>query len=253
MLTVSVVMPAYNCEKTIIEAVESVLSQTYSDFELLIIEDCSKDNTRKVIEKLAGSDERIKLLINDKNSGASYSRNRGVKEAKGQWIAFLDSDDIWREDKLEKQMQMTKKFPDAVLFYTASAFMTEEGNRYSYIMEAQEKISYKELLSRNLVSCSSVLVKSEIMKNIKMPGDEMSEDYYTWLKILQDNEYAYGVNEPLLIYRLMGNSKSSNRLKAAKMTYNTYRAVGYNVLVAAWLVFKYTFYSVTKRFKIKHI
>ena len=84
-----------------------------------------------------------------------------------------------------------------------------------------------------------------------MPGDEMSEDYYTWLKILQKNEYAYGLNEPLLIYRLMGESKSSNRLKAAKMTYNTYKAIGYNVWVSVWLVFKYTFYSVSKRRKIK--
>lgn len=251
MITVSVVMPAYNCEKTINEAVESVLNQTYSDFELLIIEDCSKDQTRKVAERLASKDARVKLLINEKNSGASYSRNRGVKEAKGEWIAFLDSDDMWKADKLEKQLEFAHNNQETVLFYTASEFMTEDGKRYSYIMEAQKKISYKELLRKNLVSCSSVLVKSEVMKKIEMPGDEMSEDYFTWLKITRDYGYACGLNEPLLVYRLMGESKSSNRLKAARMTYNTYRAIGYNLLMSAWLVFKYTFYSVTKRRKIK--
>lgn len=248
---VSVIIPAYNCEKTIVEAVESVLKQTYRDFELLIIEDCSKDNTVAVIEDLAKKDDRIKLLLNEKNSGASYSRNRGVKEAKGKWIAFLDSDDMWTPDKLEKQLQLAEKNSEGVLFYTASAFMNEEGKRFEYIMNAQEKISYKELLKKNLVSCSSVLVKSEVMKEIKMPGDDMSEDYFVWLKLTKDYGYAYGLDEPLLIYRLMGESKSSNRLKAAKMTYNTYKAIGYNVLISAWLVFKYTFYSVSKRNKIK--
>ena len=118
-------------------------------------------------------------------------------------------------------------------------------------MEAEEKTTYKTLLKKNLVSCSSAMVKTEIMKNIKMPNDAMHEDYYVWLTILKEHKYAYGVNEPLLIYRLTENSKSSNRIKSAKMLFNSYSAVGYRKIKAFVLMLRYTYHSVTKRYKIK--
>lgn len=247
---VSVVMPAYNAELFIEDSIRSVIRQTFQEWELIVIDDGSCDDTSRIVSELASTDERIKFYHNDRNSGASYTRNRAISLATGEWIAFLDSDDLWREDKLEKQVALSEEHPEAVIFYTASSFIKENGEPYEYVMEAMERISYDVLLRKNLLSCSSVMIRSSIMKDIKMPSDKMHEDYYAWLNVLKKHKYAYGVNEPLLIYRLRNNSKSSNRIKSAIMCYNTYRAVGYNMFVSAFLVFRYALYSVSKRYKI---
>ena len=251
MAFVSVVMPAYNAEKTVGEAIESVLNQTYTDYELIIVNDCSKDRTAEILDGFLKIDKRIKVFHNEKNLGVSATRNYAVSKAGGEWIAFLDSDDAWRVDKLEKQLEIINANPDAVLSYTASSFIFADGRASKYVMEAEEKTNYRTLLKRNLVSCSSVMVKSNVMKSIKMPNDAMHEDYYVWLTILKKHKYAYGVNEPLLIYRLSENSKSSNRIKSAKMLFNSYRAVGYRKIRAFLLVIAYSYHSITKRHKIK--
>ncbi len=251
MPTISVIMPAYNAEKTIKYAIESVLNQTYRDFELIVINDCSTDNTESVIANYVKKDSRVIHLNNQYNAGVSYTRNRAVECARGEWIAFLDSDDIWRSNKLEKQMCLVKSIDNAVLIYTASSFISSEGEPYSYILAAEEKIDYSTLLKKNLISCSSAVVKSSMMKKIKMPNDAMHEDYYVWLKILKEHKYAYGINEPLLIYRLSNNSKSSKRLKSAKMLYNTYRALGYSFVISSFLTGRYTIHSLRKRRNIK--
>ena len=248
---ISVIMPAYNAEKTIRQAIDSVLSQTYRDLELIVINDCAKDATKEIIEEYMAQDDRVRMIDNKVNSGVSVSRNKGIADAKGEYIAFLDSDDMWREDKLEKQLKVMKD-NNAVLSYTASAFIDQDGNPYNYVMEAEEKTTLDTLLRKNLISCSSAMVKTDVMKKIRMPGDKMHEDYYVWIKILKKYKYAYGVNEPLLIYRMSANSKSSSRVKSAIMIYNTYHAVGYNVVSAGFLTLRYTIHSVSKRHNIKH-
>ncbi len=250
MPQISVIMPAYNAAKTIDSAIGSVLKQTYKDFELIVIDDCSNDNTQELIKSYAESDDRIVLLQNEKNSGVSATRNYGISRAAGKWIAFLDSDDMWREDKLEKQLALLEKIEGAVISYTASAFIDENGNSFGYVMEAEEKTDFSTLLKRNLLSCSSVMIKADVMKALKMPGDQMHEDYYIWLKVLKEHKYAYGLNEPMLIYRLSSNSKSSGRLKSAKMTFNTYHAYGYCKLSALMLMLRYSIHSITKRKRI---
>ena len=252
MPCVSVIMPAYNSEKTISEAVTSVLRQTFDDLELLIVNDCSSDGTDEIIRSFAKEDPRIVIIENEKNSGVSYSRNVAIARADGEWIAFLDSDDVWREDKLESQLRLMSEHPGSSICYTASAFMDSRGNPYQYVMAAEEKIEYSTLLRKNLLSCSSVMIRASVMKDIKMPSDRMHEDYYTWLTVLRDGGYACGINEPMLTYRLSENSKSSGRVKSAKMLYRTYRAVGYNAIVSGMLVSRYFWHSVTKRYKIKN-
>ena len=247
---VSIVMPAYNCEAFVEDSIRSIIDQTFDDWGLIVINDGSTDKTAEIISRLAASDPRINFIENESNMGVSYTRNRAISLADGEWIAFLDSDDLWREDKLEKQLALLSTHQDAVISYTASAFITEDGTPYEYVMKAPTIVDYKMLMSKNLLSCSSVIVKTSVMKQIKMPSDKMHEDYYTWLRILGDNQVAYGVNEPLLIYRLRKNSKSSSRIKSALMLLNTYCAVGYNIFLSAFLVFKYVFYSVSKRHKI---
>ena len=244
---VSIIMPAYNAAKTIRDSIESIQAQTFKDWELIVIDDGSKDETANILQEMTAADNRIHFLQNERNSGASYTRNRAVELAIGEWIAFLDSDDLWMPEKLEKQLALAKSYPDMVVCYTASSFIDDDSKPYSYVMPAIERLTYRQLLCKNLMSCSSVMIRASVMKEIKMPNDKMHEDYYVWLKVVKEYGEAYGINEPLLIYRLCSNSKSSNRFKSAKMLYNSYRAVGYNVISSGFLVFRYAFYSVSKR------
>lgn len=251
MAKVSVIMPAYNAEKYIAESVNSVLEQTYQDFELIIVDDCSGDRTYEMILDMQKKDSRIVVYKNPQNAGVAATRTFAISKAKGEWIAFLDSDDLWRNDKLEKQVGLIEGNKEIDISYTASAYINEEGKSFSYVLHAKEKVSYKELLKANIMSCSSVMVKKDIIQRIGMVRDDMHEDFTAWLLILREGRLAYGIDEPLLIYRLVGNSKSSNRVKSAKMIFNSYRYVGYNCLSATLYMLRYSIYSISKRRNIR--
>lgn len=245
---ISIIMAAYNAEKTINQAIDSVLAQTYTDWELVVVNDCSKDNTVAIIE--AYHDPRIRLIQNPENKGASYTRHHGVLEAKGNWIAILDSDDAWTNDKLEKQVALQGK-TNANLLYTASTFMDSNGNSIDWVLHAPLKIDYRQLLKQNLVSNSSVLVNKELYLKYEILGNNMHEDFACWLNFLKSGEFAYGVDEPLLIYRLSKNSKSGNKIKAAKMNWKTYRTVGLNIFEAAYYMVLYTVNGLKKYKNLK--
>lgn len=250
-LLVSVVMPAFNAEKTIGQAIRSVLKQTHRKLELLIIDDGSADGTLSIAEAYAKQDERIRILRNGGNRGVSYSRNHGVKEARAEWIAFLDSDDLWAPEKLEKQIPAINSNPSCRLFYTGSAFVDEQGEGYEYILRVPERLTYRDLLKQNLISCSSVLAEKAALEEHPMQRDPMiHEDFATWLNILRDGACAVGVDEPLLIYRLSGKSKSGNKLRAAKMQWRTYRAVGLGRVKAIPYFMVYAWRNVKKYKKI---
>ncbi|HOT22718.1 MAG TPA: glycosyltransferase family 2 protein [Sedimentibacter sp.] len=144
---ISIIMPAYNCEKYVEEAINSVLAQSYRNWELIVIDDGSVDNTRNIITEYLQNDFRISLLSNEKNIGVSAARNRGIDFAKGKWIAFLDSDDMWTPYKLEKQIEAVEE-NNAEFIFTGSAYINEEGKPYKGIFEVPEKVSYKRLKSR---------------------------------------------------------------------------------------------------------
>lgn len=249
-MLVSIIMPAYNAEKTIKESINSVLSQTYENFELIVVNDCSRDNTEEIIKEFESCDSRVHYYKNEANSGVSYTRNRGVKLAKGDFIAFLDSDDMWTETKLWEQVEFVKNNPQAKLVFTGSGFIDNDGVLQEYVMEVPEKISFRKLLKQNLISCSSVMVESSYIKNVSMPDDKMHEDYATWLTILKKEKYAYGINKPLLIYRVSANSKSSNKIKAAKMTWLVYRYIGLDVFSSIYYMTFYAIKSLKKYSKI---
>ncbi len=225
---ISIIMAAYNAEQTLGQAVTSVLNQTYPNFELLIIDDCSKDNTLAIAEKFRENDKRVRVIQNMQNSGVSYTRRHGLEEAKGEWIAILDSDDAWASDKLEKQIKLQKE-TGGDLLYTGSAFMGSKGDPINWYLSAPPQIGYRKLLKQNLISNSSALVRKELYEKYYVSGDNMHEDFAVWLGILKSGKFAYGVDEPLLIYRLSKTSKSGNKFKAAKMNWNTYRYMGLNV------------------------
>ena len=230
---ISIIMAAYNAEKTIKQAIGSVLKQTYSNFELLVINDCSSDETAEIVKKIAARDKRVRLLSNQRNIGVSYSRKRGLEEASGAWIAILDSDDEWVPQKLERQMSLQKR-TNAKLLFTGSSFMDAEGNAINWYLHAPNEVTYPQLLKQNVISNSSALVRKDLYERYYVIDDRLHEDFAIWLRILRDGEKAYGVDEPLLVYRVAKSSKSGNKFKAAKMNWRTYRYVGLNLLAASY-------------------
>lgn len=238
---VSVIMAAYNAEKTIEQSINSVLNQTYPAVELLVVDDYSQDRTVKLVENIMARDNRVRLIYNKENSGVSYTRKHGLEEAKGAWIAILDSDDIWAPEKLEKQIILQKKM-NADLLFTGSAFMDSDGQPIDWYLHAPSEVTYRHLLKQNVLSNSSSLARKELYEKYYAVGDGMHEDFAVWLGILKEGKKAYGVDEPLLTYRIAKSSKSGNKIKAAKMNWNTYRYIGLNPLSAfyyeCWYVVK---------------
>ena len=246
---VSIVIPVYNAKKYLKESIDSVINQTYKKWELILINDASTDNSKNIINNYL-SNKKIKLINLEKNSGVSIARNTGVLNSKGKYIAFLDSDDIWDPKKLQKQMELIKN-KDANFTYTGVTYINEDGKNNSFIFEVPEKTCYKKLLKQNIIACSSVLIKKDFLLENKMPGDYMHEDYATWLSILKKEKNAYGINEPLLIYRISSNSKSGNKFRAFKMNWNTYRYLKLNVFQSIYYMSYYVIRNLKKYHRIK--
>lgn len=242
---ISIIMAAYNTEKTIEQAINSVLSQTYTNFELLVVNDCSTDRTAELVKSIAAKDSRVRLISNVKNSGVSYTRKHGLEEAKGSWIAILDSDDAWAPKKLEKQIDLQRR-TNADLLFTGSAFMDSDGQPIDWYLHAPAEVTYRQLLKQNVLSNSSALVRKELYAKYYAIGDGMHEDFAIWLSILKEGKKAYGVDEPLLIYRIAKSSKSGNKVKAARMNWNTYRYVGLNLMEAIYYECWYIFNGIRK-------
>ena len=245
---VSIVMPAYNAEATIKASIESVISQTYTNWELVIVDDCSKDATKYIASTAAQKDKRIYVLTNERNMGVASTRNTAMAQVQGKWIAFLDSDDLWHESKLERQLQCMTEH-GAAISYTATAYINEAGQRSSFILRAKNKLSYSGLLRRNLMSCSSVIVSKAAM--VPFEQGDMHEDYVAWLRILRQTGYALGLDMPLLTYRISANSKSTRRVRSSKMLFRAYRQVGYGRIVSWLLTIQYALHSIPKRVRIR--
>jgi len=243
-------MPAYNAEKTISASVDSVLAQTYANWELIIINDCSKDQTEQIIQRYCERDSRIRSIRNPENMGVSETRHRGVQAAEGSWIAFLDSDDIWQEKKLEKQLHLYEK-TGAELMYTGSGFVDADGSPKKYIFHVPEKVTYRELLKQNVISNSSVLIRRQLFRTYEIVGNNMHEDFACWLNILKAGKTAYGMDEPLLVYRLSSGSKSGNKWKAALMNWNTYRRIGLSVPAAVYYMVLYCINGLVKYSRLR--
>lgn len=244
---ISIIMPAYNAARYIEESIQSVIAQTYTDWELIVIDDCSTDNTRQIVEPYIHEYPNIHYHKNKENCGVAKTRNRGVKVAAGEWIAFLDSDDCWNPRKLELQMELALT-QNALLLFTGSAFMDENSHPLDYYLPAPAAISYKELLKQNVVSCSSVMIEKKLIQEYPMKhASKMHEDFAVWLKILRDKQIcAYGIDQPLLIYRVSSSSKSGNKIKAAIMTFRVYRHLKLGLVPACYYWMCYTVRSLKK-------
>lgn len=240
---VSVIIPAYNCAGLISRAIDSALIQKVP-LEVIVVNDCSEDDLDQVMETYRDN-PALSYVKNETNLGASGSRNKGVAMARGEYVAFLDADDYWAEEKLEKQLAIMQE-KQVVLSCTARELMTPDGKLTGRIIPVKEEITYHELLHHNSINCSSVVLRTEIAREFPMCHDDSHEDYITWLKILQKYKKACGISEPLLKYRLSNQGKSGNKLKSAKMTFRVYRYLGFGILRSCYYFVLYALHGVWK-------
>ncbi|WAW15526.1 glycosyltransferase family 2 protein [Peptostreptococcus equinus] len=243
---ISIITPIYNADKHIEETVASVLKQTYTNFELLLIDDCSTDKSSEIIGRLIEKDNRIKYIKLKQNSGAAVARNIGLSKAKGRYVAFLDSDDLWKENKLKKQIELLDENNVAFCF-TSYRYFYDADNITSKVARAPEKIDYEGLLKNTLIGCSSVMIDREIIGDFKMPEVRKGQDTATWLKLLRQVPYAYGIYDDLVYYRVANGSLSSNKSQALRRTWYTYRNIEKLPLLKAIYVFIFYAFNAFKR------
>ena len=219
---VSIITPAYNSEKYIAETIESVLAQTYPNWEMLIVNDCSIDNTAKIVQSYADKDKRIKLINLTKNSGAAIARNIAMQNAKGRYIAFLDSDDLWKKEKLQKQLKFMQKNGYAFTF-TAYQYLKQKADEPLRVIKVPESLSYEQSLKNTIIGCLTVIVDRKQTGNFQMPLVRAGQDHLTWWLLMKRGFKAYGLQENLAEYRRVEGSISHNRVKAIKRHWKLYR------------------------------
>lgn len=246
---VSVITPSYNAEKFIQETINSVIGQTLTDWEMIIVDDCSSDGTRSILQKNAATDPRIKVIFLEENSGAAVARNTALNNAKGDFLAFLDSDDLWKPEKLEKQVAYMQE-NDYAFTFSAYELMNEESQLLQKVIDAPKSIDYKGLLKNTIIGCLTVMLDRRKIGEVQMPNIRTRQDFALWLSILRKGYVGYGMQEPLSIYRLVEGSISSNKLKTAKRNWYVYRKIEkLSFPYASWCFINYVFYAIKKRVK----
>lgn len=246
---VSIVTPVYNAAAFICQTMEMVRKQEYTDWEWFLVDDCSKDNSCEVIENYLKEhpDERIHFIKKEKNEGAALSRNRGIREAKGRYIAFLDADDVWLPQKLRMQMEFMKE-EDAGFVFSAYEFGDEAAVGTGKVVHVPEQLTYKKALSRTVIFTTTVLLDTEkIPKELIYMPNVPSEDSATWWQILRNGHVAKGMDEVLAIYRRPAQSLSSNKLKAIQRIWYLYRKVEKLPLITSCIAFVGWAYRATVR------
>ncbi|MGG3689495.1 glycosyltransferase family 2 protein [Caldifermentibacillus hisashii] len=209
---VSVIIPVYNSGKFIAKTLDSVLNQTYKQIEIIIVDDCSTDNSQQIINDYLVSHDNIIYHRLEVNSGAAVARNKALDLAKGKYVAFLDSDDLWYPKKIEKQLELMQQ-KKAAICYTAIEMIDENDNLIKGKRNVLEMINYKFLLKNTMIATSTVIIDRELTGRFQMPLIRSGQDYATWLMLMRNGTLAYGINEPLTSYRKSSNSLSSKKYK----------------------------------------
>lgn len=239
MPQISIVVPVYNAEKYIEQAVDMVMKQTFTDWELILVEDCSKDNSAEVLRSLESElqDARIRVIYKEKNEGAAKARNTGIDAATGKYLAFLDADDIWMENKLSDELAFMQK-KQAAFVFTAYEFGDENAVGTGKIVKVPKILTYKKALSRTIIFTSTTMFDLSVLGKdlVKMPAVP-SEDTATWWRILRSGYVAYGYPEVTTIYRRPPQSLSSNKGTAIYRIWYLYREVEKLPIIASMFYF----------------
>ena len=219
---VSIIMPSYNAEGFIAESIESVLHQTYQNWELIITDDRSSDHTPDIVQSYCEKDPRINFVIANQHSGIAGTRNQCLARAKGRFVAFLDNDDLWVPEKLKKQVRfMLEK--DCAFVYSEYELMNEDGSPKGKTIRTAGIINYDKYLKNTIIGSGTIMLDKEKTGSLQMPFNATSDDMALWCKILKDGHQAYPIKEVLMKYRVRKNSASANKLKAAKDVWLVYR------------------------------
>ena len=244
---VSIIMPCYNAERYIAQSIESVLAQTYQNWELLITDDCSTDNSVEIISKYSKNDDRINVMVPDEHQGIARTRNMSISRARGRFVAFLDNDDMWKPKKLEKQV--TFMFEKGIGFsYTSYELIDISGVSKKKIIKTQGVIDYKKYLRNTIIGCGTVMIDRDIIGHFSMPINDTSDDMAAWLNILRKGYKAYPLDEVLQQYRVTGKSASSNKFKASRDVWKVYRKnEKLNLLKSLYNFICYAFNAIKKR------
>lgn len=245
---VSIIIPCYNAGERIRETLNSVLGQTYRNWEAIVIDDCSTDHSVEIINSFVKEDPRISLIINDENSGGpSIPRNLGIASAKGDLIAFLDSDDIWMPEKLEHQLQFMKE-KNAWISSTSYELIDESGNSLGKAIHAQPVMDFNKYLRNTNIGFSSTVIMRELLKGVEFRKMPVAEDFPFWLDVFRKGYTMFGLTEVLTQYRVQKNSLSSNKLRSAKHIWKTYRTIEkFNLLRSLYYFNSYAFNAIKKR------
>ena len=244
---VSIVVPVYNAEKFLERTIKSVQQQTMEQWELLLIDDASTDKSREIMRNYES--EKIRCFYCDKNGGPAKARNIGLKEARGKYLALVDSDDFWVPDKLKKQITFMKD-NDYAFSFTSYEFADENGKRNGCIAHAPARVDYKSILRSSTIAPSTAILDREKIpeKLLLMPTDVAREDAATWMQILEEGYIAYGLDEVLTVYCRHEGAYSGNKIKAVLGKWELYRKVqGFSVLKSFYYVCINTWAAVLRR------
>lgn len=244
---VSVVIPMYNSGKYITPTIMSALSQTYQNIEVLVIDDCSKDNSIEVVEGLSKKDARVRCIPQEKNGGAAVARNRGLKEAKGRYIAFLDSDDLWVPDKIEKQLALMNE-KKAVFAFCAYDSVNENDEQVKGKIKIKERVRYKDLLTKTFICTPAAIYDRFFYGDVEMPLRRTGQDYAFWMVLLKKAD-ALGIDEALVHVRRRTGSLSKNKFQNLKDIWEVQTInEGINKVAASWHLLRYAIFTFKKRF-----
>ncbi|OXA94449.1 glycosyltransferase family 2 protein [Flavobacterium hercynium] len=238
---VSIIIPTYNTEKFIGATLQSVQDQTYQNWEIILVDDASTDDTVKIIQDFAANDRRIKLSVLPKNSGNGYARNVALEKATGKYIAYLDADDLWFPTKLEKQIQFlkTNNLPFTFSFYDC---IDEDGNSLHRRVEAPLKLTYKQLFFCNYVGNLTAIYDADYFGKVVITATQKRQDWRLWLTIVKQIKETKPVPEPLAFYRIRKDSISSSKVKLIKHNFQVYRDFhGYNLIFSTVLMIRFLF------------
>jgi len=218
---ISIITPNYNASEFVEETIESIINQTYKNWELIIVDDSSTDNSIVIIENCISGDDRIKLLKLNANSGPAIARNKGIEASKGEYISFLDSDDSWCSNKLKTQLNYMRK-NDIALSFT-SYYSVDERKENKKLRDAKGIVTYKDLLTNNYIGCLTAMYSVSHLGKVYFPIIKRRQDWGLWLKITKNGINAYGIQEPLAWYTRRQSSVSSNKFKLLKYNWLIYR------------------------------
>lgn len=220
---VTIITPVYNAEDFLVETLDSILSQTFTNWEAILINDNSSDNSLAIAQHYQAKDSRFKIIDKKKGGGAAKARNSGIKQAQGRFVAFLDSDDVWLPEKLEKQIAFMKQ-KDIAFSYSSYHFLTEQG-QVTGTVKAPESITYHKLLKGNVIACLTAIYDTDKVGKVLMPDILKRQDFGLWLKITKQGITGYGLQTPLAKYRLRTGSISHAKFNTMAYTWDLYRKV----------------------------